>query len=585
MPQSTCLSYAEQRLRLAIVLQNRKGGVVIYRALYRKWRPQTFADVIGQAPIISALSNQISADKVGHAYIFTGTRGTGKTSCAKIFAKAVNCEEPVNTEPCGKCPMCTGVDNGSILDVVEIDAASNNGVDDVRDLRDETAYRPSRGRYRVYIVDEVHMLSTAAFNALLKILEEPPSHVIFILATTEIHKVPPTILSRCQRFDFMRIAPSLITQRLQYIAAAEQIVLDEAAADLIARLADGAMRDALSLLDTCASLGGDIDVNLVRSMAGVADKQYLFAINKAVCEGDKSALLQQLQQLHQGSLDAKRLCEELVVHFRNLLLAKTSKDGELLVDVPQIEQQQYIDVAAQTSENFAINAMFTLVASLDKMSRSFDPSIELELALFTMCDEIAGRAQKPVTQPAAANAGNEIPQAQQSVPLPPTAPAPIPAEQPPFTIEVPSVESPPAPKVDPAPPQKSEQPASDHISAPPIAAPTQPRDAQHGPMQFELWPQVLHQMSSIDKMLFSYMSESKAYVKDNFVLIDAGELFLTFIRTNADAKERIRSVIKQVSGKAYNLGPYTPEESQPAVSAAKQTLEQWQKMGVEIDYQ
>ena len=207
----------------------------MYRALYRKWRPQRFEDVVGQRAIVTALKNQITANRVGHAYLFTGVRGTGKTTCAKIFAKAVNCLHPVNGDPCGECEICKGIDNGSILDVVEMDAASNNGVDDIRDLRDETAYTPSACKYKVYIIDEVHMLSTAAFNALLKTLEEPPAHVIFILATTEIQKVPATILSRCQRYDFTRIGPEDIARRVEYIAGEEKLELSPDGAELIAR--------------------------------------------------------------------------------------------------------------------------------------------------------------------------------------------------------------------------------------------------------------------------------------------------------------------------------------------------------------
>ena len=254
----------------------------MYRALYRKWRPQRFEDVVGQRAIVTALKNQITANRVGHAYLFTGVRGTGKTTCAKIFAKAVNCLHPVNGDPCGECEICKGIDNGSILDVVEMDAASNNGVDDIRDLRDETAYTPSACKYKVYIIDEVHMLSTAAFNALLKTLEEPPAHVIFILATTEIQKVPATILSRCQRYDFTRIGPEDIAQRVEYIAGQEGLELTTGGAELISRLADGAMRDALSILDTCAGVTAKIDADVVRRMAGVTDRSYLFRISDAI---------------------------------------------------------------------------------------------------------------------------------------------------------------------------------------------------------------------------------------------------------------------------------------------------------------
>ena len=275
----------------------------MYRALYRKWRPQRFEDVVGQRGIVTALRNQIATGRVGHAYLFTGVRGTGKTTCAKIFAKAVNCLHPQNGDPCGECEICKGIDNGSILDVVEMDAASNNGVDDIRDLRDETAYTPSACQYKVYIIDEVHMLSTAAFNAPLKTLEEPPAHVIFILATTEIQKVPATILSRCQRYDFTRIGPEDIAQRVEYIAGEEHLELTSDGAELIARLADGALRDALSILDTCAGVTAKIDADVVRRMAGVTDRSYLFRISDALHNKNATEALAEVAQLRQQSVD------------------------------------------------------------------------------------------------------------------------------------------------------------------------------------------------------------------------------------------------------------------------------------------
>ncbi len=310
----------------------------MYRALYRKWRPQRFEDVVGQRAIVTALKNQITAGRVGHAYLFTGVRGTGKTTCAKIFAKAVNCLHPVNGDPCGECEICKGIDNGSLLDVVEMDAASNNGVDDIRDLRDETAYTPSACQYKVYIIDEVHMLSTAAFNALLKTLEEPPAHVIFILATTEIQKVPATILSRCQRYDFTRIGPEDIARRVEYIAGEEKLELTSDGAELIARLADGALRDALSILDTCAGVTAKIDADVVRRMAGVTDRSYLFHISDALEAQDAAAALAQLAQLRQQSVDVKRLTEELIAHYRALMLAALPGGQALLSGVSPEEE-------------------------------------------------------------------------------------------------------------------------------------------------------------------------------------------------------------------------------------------------------
>ena len=249
----------------------------MYQVLYRKYRPKVFSDVYGQDHVTSTLKNEIKNGRISHAYLFTGSRGTGKTTCAKILAKAVNCEHNIDGEPCNECEVCKGLDNGSIYDVVEIDAASNNGVDNIRELRDDTNYAPTRGKYRVYIIDEVHMLSTGAFNALLKTLEEPPAHVIFILATTEVHKLPATILSRCQRFDFKRIQPETMAKRLNQVAEAEGITLESDAALLIARIADGALRDGLSILDQCAGRGKTVDTRLVSEVAGLAVEPILFA--------------------------------------------------------------------------------------------------------------------------------------------------------------------------------------------------------------------------------------------------------------------------------------------------------------------
>ncbi|MCI2046150.1 MAG: DNA polymerase III subunit gamma/tau [Faecalibacterium sp.] len=371
----------------------------MYRALYRKWRPQKFEDVVGQKAVVTALKNQVATGRIGHAYLFTGVRGTGKTTCAKIFAKAVNCLEPHEGDPCDACEICKGIDNGSILDVVEMDAASNNGVDDVRDIRDETAYTPSICKYKVYIIDEVHMLSMPAFNALLKTLEEPPSHVIFILATTEIQKVPATILSRCQRYDFTRIRPEDIAERVAQIAAAEHLNLTPGAAALVARLADGALRDALSILDTCAGVSDTIDEEVVRRMAGVTDKSYLFRISDAVAAGDGGAALAELAALRQQSVDVKRLAEELVSHYRNLMLAGLPNGKSLLSGISPEEETLYLEKSAQVPQAEAIRAIRTIGGAMEKMARGNNHRIELELALFSLT-----QAPAPIAAPAAAPA-------------------------------------------------------------------------------------------------------------------------------------------------------------------------------------
>ena len=299
----------------------------MYQALYRKWRPKTFEDVVGQEHITDTLRRQAAQGRLSHAYLFTGTRGTGKTTCAKILAKAVNCQNPSDGDPCGQCPACLGIDNGSLLDVMELDAASNNGVDHVRALRDEAIYSPASVKYRVYIIDEVHMLSVAAFNALLKILEEPPAHLIFILATTELHKVPATILSRCQRFAFKRIMPQDIAQRLLYVSAQENIALSPDAAETLARLADGALRDALSLLDQCAAAGGTIDGPRVLDVLGLAGAVQTAQMMDLLLRRDVPGALMLLHQLYTGGKDVAALLGELSTLARDLLIRMTAPAG------------------------------------------------------------------------------------------------------------------------------------------------------------------------------------------------------------------------------------------------------------------
>ena len=310
----------------------------MYLALYRKYRPSTFDDVISQEHITTTLKNQIATGQIAHAYLFTGTRGTGKTSCAKIMAKAVNCLSPENGSPCGKCAACRAIEEGS-TDIIEIDAASNNGVDNIRQIRDEIIYAPIDCKYKVYIIDEVHMLSAGAFNALLKTLEEPPPHVIFILATTEYYKIPATILSRCQQLLFSKIDADESAKRLLEIAEKEKIDLEPAAAQFIARLADGAMRDALSLLDQCISVSDRIDEELVRQCSGAADSEYLFAVSQAALDKSPANALGVLDKLIFQGKDISRFIEELTAHYRNLMLEKTA--AEELIKASENELEQY----------------------------------------------------------------------------------------------------------------------------------------------------------------------------------------------------------------------------------------------------
>ena len=610
----------------------------MYRALYRKWRPQRFEDVVGQRAIVTALKNQITANRVGHAYLFTGVRGTGKTTCAKIFAKAVNCLHPVNGDPCGECEICKGIDNGSILDVVEMDAASNNGVDDIRDLRDETAYTPSACKYKVYIIDEVHMLSTAAFNALLKTLEEPPAHVIFILATTEIQKVPATILSRCQRYDFTRIGPEDIARRVEYIAGEEKLEISPDGAELIARLADGALRDALSILDTCAGVTAKIDADVVRRMAGVTDRSYLFRISDALEAQDGATALAQLAQLRQQSVDVKRLTEELIAHYRALMLAALPGGQSLLSGVSPEEEALYLEKGPQLGQREAIRAIRALGSALEHMTRGSDQRIELELALFGLSEPpqqpqavpvqaapVRAAAQPAAPQPfASATAVQPFASAPTTQPPIPSVPVVQPAAEPKPVKAEPSVPSeisveqtspvqteelPPLPEEPPVqqagmlpwdePAAQAAQPAAPVPAElepvpqpePPKPAPTpaakpvpeKPQDAgQEGTALYPYWPQVVQQLQEKDPMLYTYLRKSKAYFDGTRVLIDGGKTFRDFIRANKDSQRLIKKLIKDVSGTAVPIGPYEPKSAGKTVSNAEQSLRALEKLGLDV---
>ena len=594
----------------------------MYRALYRKWRPQRFEDVVGQRAIVAALKNQVAAGRVGHAYLFTGVRGTGKTTCAKIFAKAVNCLDPQNGDPCGQCAVCRGIDDGSILDVVEMDAASNNGVDDIRDLRDETAYTPSICRYKVYIIDEVHMLSTAAFNALLKTLEEPPAHVIFILATTEIQKVPATIRSRCQRYDFTRISPEDIAGRVSQVAGAEGLALTEGAAGLIARLADGALRDALSILDTCAGVTGQIDEDVVRRMAGVTDRSYLFRMSDALAARDTASALAELAALRQQSVDVKRLTEELIAHYRSLMLAALPGGRELLSGVSPEEEDLYLAKGPALGQREAVRAIRALGGALEHMARGSDQRIELELALFNLTAPDAQPAPAPAAaQASPAPAARPQPAAQPQPAVRPFASGPVPAP----AAEAPAAQ--PAPQAAPAaeaqpdpdslppwdepsqtpPPPAEAAPARDEPLPPPPAeeeaAPPPVEDAPAAQPAFAAdpqldkprrvagrdinpypqWPEVVDRIRDTDPMLYGYLKKSKAYFDGVRVLIDGGKTFRDFIRVNKGSQRLIKKLIADVSGIAVPIGPYEPETSagRPKASA-EDSLHKLEALGLDV---
>ena len=511
----------------------------MYQVLYRKWRPKTFSDVAGQPQVTETLKQEVQSGRLNHAYLFTGSRGTGKTSCAKILAKAVNCLHPVDGDPCGECEMCRGIDSGSILDVTEIDAASNNGVDNIRDLREEASYTPAAAKYRVFIIDEVHMLSTGAFNALLKTLEEPPAHVLFILATTEVHKLPATILSRCQRFDFRRIPPEDMSARLHFVAREEGMELTDPAALLIARLSDGALRDALSLLDQCGARSRKIDEILVGETAGLAGRDYLFDITDAVIHGDSAAVLNQLNTLHSASRDMTRLCEELTGHFRSLMLIKTLHDPRGLILCQESEYARFQQQAQAVSSSAVLFALSTLEEALERMGLAVNRRILLETTLLKLCDPRLSTSPEALVQRIeqlenALRSGGGIPAVGSGSVI---TDAKRPAEK----ASAHTCPDPPTP----------EQPE------PAVSTMSQPSEREEAPVPLGCWPDVLAKLAALCPPLHGVLDDSTAYLSGNRVLVDApNAMFPTLIKQDGN-KEILRQAIQQQTGKRYNLGPYT----------------------------
>lgn len=607
-----------------------------YQALYRKWRPQTFEQVLGQTATVKTLRRQIEDGRIAHAYLFCGCRGTGKTTMAKLMSRAINCLNPNHGDPCGQCETCRAIMSETTMDVLELDAASNNSVDNIRELLEQVRYPAQLGRYKVYIIDEVHMLSTAAFNALLKTLEEPPAHVIFILATTEIQKVPATILSRCQRYDFTRIGPEDIAQRVEYIAGQEGLELSSEGAELISRLADGAMRDALSILDTCAGVTAKIDADVVRRMAGVTDRSYLFHISDALEAQDAAAALAQLAQLRQQSVDVKRLTEELIAHYRALMLAALPGGQALLSGISPEEEKLYLEKGPRMGQREAIRAIRALGNALEHMTRGSDQRIELELALFSLSEppqQVAVQAL-PAARPAVP--AQEAPRPFASAPVKPfvSAPAASAPVQEPSEEPAPMQQSEPEPAPQPVEPPKAEAAASAEEELPPLpeeppvtseapppwdelapAAPPQ-REAPPAPAQevpaaqpqpepkpeytadpalnkprkvaaegvnpFPQWAEVIKLLQEQDPMLYTYLKKSKGYFDGTRVLIDGGKTFRDFIRANKESQKLIKKLIAQVSGVAVPIGPYESKTVNRASANAEESLRKLEQLGLEV---
>lgn len=531
----------------------------MYQVLYRKYRPKVFADVYGQEHVTSTLKNEIKENRIAHAYLFTGSRGTGKTTCAKILAKAVNCENSVDGEPCNECEVCKGLDSGTIYDVVEIDAASNNGVDNIRDLREEANYTPSRGKYRVYIIDEVHMLSTGAFNALLKTLEEPPAHVIFILATTEVHKLPATILSRCQRFDFKRIQPETMSVRLKQVAKLEGMELDDDAAILIARIADGALRDGLSILDQCAGRSKKIDSALVSEVAGLAGREALYKLTDCICNQNSSSAMTVISELYQNSYDMERLCVEMINHLRNFLIVKTVKDSRGLIICTDDEYNSIISSA----ENFTLeNVIFALDLfqdALTKIKTGANARVELEMAFVKLCepkldvniDSLVDRISKlerAVNR--GVNVSQQPPVVEGTKPVVAENKQEVKAEKaveeikndslPPITSSKPSIE--------PKAPQGKNETA---VDKPQQTVNTDDSNTQY---EFEHWGDFMDVIHKQNIALFGVLTGSRGYIRGEYFLIDSpNPTIIQFLKTPTYSKA-IKQALYDVTGQSFKLG-------------------------------
>jgi len=521
----------------------------MYQVLYRKWRPQTFTEVYGQPAVTTALKNELRSGRLAHAYLFTGSRGTGKTSCAKILAKAVNCLHPQDGDPCNECDNCRGIDAGTILDVVEIDAASNNGVDNIRDLREEVNFAPAVAKYRVYIIDEVHMLSTGAFNALLKTLEEPPEHALFILATTEVHKLPATILSRCQRFDFGRIPAADIALRLHYVAEQEQFTLADDAALLIARLADGGLRDALSLLDQCLSRSRNITAQTVVDATGMAGREHLFRLARAVREHDGTAALTLLGTLYDSSKDMERLCVEMIEFYRNLMVVKSVRKSEDLIAVSPAELQELHSEAQTLTLGAILHILDVLQGTLDRLKGGVSRRVEMETTLLRLCEPRLDTTPESLLRRIEDLEAGMVSGKTVAAPTPAVAPAPA---------EMPKEETAPVP-------------ATTSTAAP--TAEMQP---------FDQWAEVLERLATQCPPLYGVLMDSQAMTDgERLVVVTDNDLFVSLVKTDGN-KFTLMNAVQAVAGKPMRISRGRPvkqettekkQEDDPLSAFLKQSAE------------
>ena len=532
----------------------------MYQALYRKWRPMSFDDVVSQPHVTTTLKNQIKNGKTAHAYLFTGSRGTGKTTCARIFAKAVNCENPHDGEPCLDCKICKAADNGTLADIIEIDAASNSKVDDIRELREGVIYTPEMCKYKVYIIDEVHMLSPGAFNALLKTMEEPPEHVKFILATTEIHKVPSTIVSRCQHFDFHRIRTEDIVDRLSFIAKQEGFTLEQDAAALIARLSDGGMRDALSLLDQCVAYDDHITLEVVSGAAGIAGRDHLFDIIENIADKDAASALKVVDRLYSMSKDLKVLANELLVQMRNVMLVKTVDNSKELVICLPDEYERLQKIADKLRLEDILRDISVLQECSERFARCTSKRVEMEMTIIKLCSEITASNQ-PESQPQAAAAPS--------------------VEVSGLLKRIASLESKlsaagqaaQSPQQTPQAPPKQYDPELQKLSA-----------DNDGPLK--QWNDIVVKIRERSPAIGSFLKDSVAFIKGNSLfLIVQSDIYLKKFKASSSDAAIINEVLSEMYGQTFNIRVKSAKKAEPddAQDPTNQLISKARELGIEVE--
>lgn len=563
----------------------------MYQVLYRKWRPKTFDDVSGQEHITTTLVNELKSGRINHAYLFTGSRGTGKTTCAKILAKAVNCLSPENGNPCGKCENCIAAEDGSFQDIVEMDAASNRRIDDIRSVIDGAVFTPAKGKYKVYIIDEVHMLTQEAFNALLKTLEEPPSHVIFILATTEVHKLPATIISRCQRFDFHRINPHVIKDRLKYVVEQEGCSITDDAALLIAAIADGALRDALSLTDRCIGLsGGEITLSVVREAAGLSGRGYVYDMASSCINKNCGEALELIAKLYGESKDMARLCEELTEHFRNLMLLKSVKNPDDILVVGRDELEVLKSHAERISLSEIVHIMDVLGLAFERMNRGADSRTEMETAVVKLCSP-----QLDVTEDAVLSRIGALERTvnrimnmistgtltvQKEDNLNKNGETSNKAETSESTSEFKDTEN-------------SENAVSNQAEDPQNSSrePQRKRGAvdvdeiYRNAKPFPNWKEVVENLRKYSKTISAAFDGTKAYVSGRYILIDSPSDIPFQLLKQSSQREKIREAVLEITGATYSLGPYRPPEKkirEEKEDPIEKLTENFKSLGIEV---